>query len=165
MAQSVLFINGPNLNLIGHREPEKYGSTTLADLEISLRSYCSTHAPEVHLSFFQSNHEGFILDRIHACKYPTLVHTSLADLLDQQIPPVDAIIINAGALTHTSVGLRDALSAVDIPFVEVHITNVHARENFRHSSYLSEKATAVICGLGVYGYQAALEFCIQHLKV
>lgn len=78
---------------------------------------------------------------------------------------MDAIVVNAGALTHTSVGLRDALTSVDIPFVEVHVSNVHAREEFRHLSYLSEKATAVICGLGVYGYKAAVEYCALHMKV
>jgi 3-dehydroquinate dehydratase-2 len=96
---------------------------------------------------FQSNHEGAIIDRIHAAR-----------------GQVDAIVINAGALTHTSVGIRDALTGVDIPFIEVHVTNVHKREPFRHLSYLSDKAEAVICGLGVYGYTAAIEFSARSLK-
>ena len=152
MAQSILLINGPNLNLLGTREPHLYGAETLADVESRLETHCaslSTTSKQVSISCFQSNHEGFLIDRIHQAR---------AD-------KVDAIIINAGAFTHTSVALRDALSGVNIPFVEIHVTNVHAREEFRHRSFLADKAIAVICGLGTYGYVAALEFCISHLKI
>ncbi|KAH8807519.1 Dehydroquinase [Xylogone sp. PMI_703] len=148
MAKSILLLNGPNLNLLGTREPHLYGSTTLSDVESSISTYLSSHNPPVAFSSFQSNHEGALIDRIHEAR-----------------GTIDAIIINAGGLTHTSVALRDALAGVDIPFVEVHVTNVHARESFRHLSFLSEKAAAVICGLGTYGYKAAAEFCIEHLKV
>lgn len=148
MAKSILLINGPNLNLLGTREPHLYGSTTLADVESNLASYCAAQSPPVTFSSFQSNCEGALIDRIHAARNQ-----------------VDAIVINAGGLTHTSVCLRDALVGVDIPFVEIHVTNVHARESFRHISFLSEKAAAVICGLGTFGYVAAVEFCVGHLKL
>ncbi|KAH8800175.1 Dehydroquinase [Xylogone sp. PMI_703] len=137
MAKSILLLNRPNLNLLGTREPHLYGSTTLSDVESSLSTYLSSHNPP-----------GALIDRVHEAR-----------------GTVDAIIINAGGLTHTSVALRGALAGVDIPFVEVHVTNVHARESFRHLSFLSEKAAAVICGLGTYGYKAAAEFCIEHLNV
>ena len=128
-----------------------FGSTTLSDINSTLKSYCEAQSPPITFSSFQSNHEGAIIGRIHDA------HSSS--------PRTDAIVINAGGLTHTSVALRDALAAVDIPFVEIHMTNVHAREKFRHVSLLSEKAVVVIRGLGAYGYIAALEFCIGHLKV
>lgn len=118
MAKSILLLNGPNLNLLGTREPHLYGSTTLSDVESHLHSYCNTHNPPIRFSAFQSNHEGALIDRIHEAR-----------------GSADAIIINAGGLTHTSVALRDALAGVDIPFVEVHVTNVHARESFRHISF------------------------------
>jgi 3-dehydroquinate dehydratase-2 len=105
------------------------------------------HRPNVTFSHIQSNHEGVLIDRIHEAR-----------------GNVDAIVINPGALTHTSVGLRDALVGVDIPFVEVHISNIHKREAFRHHSYLSDKAEAVICGLGTYGYEAAIEYAARHIK-
>lgn len=146
MASRILLINGPNLNLLGTREPETYGSTTLGDV-VSMAEKQAADL-EVHVENFQSNHEGAIIDRIHEAR-----------------GSVDAIVINPGAYTHTSVGIRDALLGVDIPFVEVHISNVHAREAFRHHSYLSDKATAVICGLGVFGYTAAIEFAAKHMKV
>ncbi|OAL45304.1 Dehydroquinase [Pyrenochaeta sp. DS3sAY3a] len=145
MAKSILLINGPNLNLLGTREPSIYGSTTLPDVIAAATTQCTSHS--VTLSHIQSNHEGALLDAIHAAR-----------------GTVDAIVINPGAFTHTSVALRDALVGVDIPFVEVHISNVHKREAFRHHSYLSDKAEAVICGLGVYGYEAAIEFCVRHVK-
>ncbi|OBT79718.1 hypothetical protein VF21_01452 [Pseudogymnoascus sp. 05NY08] len=151
MTQSILLINGPNLNLLGTREPHIYGSDTLVDVESRLETLCtilSTASKQVSISCFQSNHEGLLIDRIHQAT----------------VDKVDAIIINAGAFTHTSVALRDALSGVNIPFVEIHVTNVHAREEFRHKSFLADKAVAVICGLGTYGYVAALEFCVSHLK-
>lgn len=158
-------VNGPNLNLLGYREPHIYGSTTLSDVEASLKEYCASKS--VHISFYQANDEGLMLDRIHACKYPQCLpkdsRLNLAAL--ENIPPVDAIVINAGAWTHTSVALRDALGGVGIPFVEIHVSNVHKREEFRHKSFLSDTAQAVICGLGVYGYRASVEFCVEHLKV
>lgn len=141
MSKTILVINGPNLNLLGTREPHIYGSTSLKDVENLLHSHAATLSPAPTIQTFQSNHEGFIIDRIHEARQK-----------------VDYIIINPGGLTHTSVVLRDALGGVEIPYVEVHISNVHAREEFRHKSFLSEKAVAVICGLGVQGYVAALEF-------
>ncbi|KAG9250343.1 Dehydroquinase [Emericellopsis atlantica] len=146
MSRHILLINGPNLNLLGTREPATYGSTTLADVESAAQEQAT--ALSAKLSTFQSNHEGAIVDRIQAAR-----------------GDVDAIIINAGAYTHTSVAIRDALLGVEIPFVELHVSNVHAREEFRRHSYLCDKAAAVICGMGVYGYTAALEFVVKHLKI
>jgi 3-dehydroquinate dehydratase-2 len=160
MAKHILLLNGPNLNLLGLREPHLYGHTTLSTLQTSLEKHCASLSPPIHLSSFQSNHEGAILDVIHSCHPKQYTHDQ-----DPNIPPVDAIIINPGGLTHTSVVLRDALAGVGLPFIEVHITNVHARDAFRHHSFLSEKAVAVICGLGVYGYTAAVEYLAKHLKV
>ncbi|CCG84457.1 protein of unknown function [Taphrina deformans PYCC 5710] len=165
MAKSILVINGPNLNLLGYREPHIYGSTTLKDIQAELTPYCAQHG--VSIDFFQANSEGAIVDRIHACRYGEHLPgtSSLAKDSGKAFPPVDAIVINAGAFTHTSVALRDALGAIAVPFIEVHVSNVHAREEFRHKSFLADKATAVICGLGTYGYTAAVEYCIKHLKV
>jgi 3-dehydroquinate dehydratase-2 len=148
MERRILLINGPNLNLLGTREPQVYGSTTLDDVVSSAKEQASKLS--VHLETFQSNHEGAIVDRIQA-----------AGISDG----VDAIIINPGAYTHTSVAIRDALLGVEMPFVELHVSNVHARESFRKHSYLSDKATAVICGLGAYGYTVALEFAAKHMKL
>jgi 3-dehydroquinate dehydratase-2 len=161
MTRRILLINGPNLNLLGKREPHIYGSTTLADVETQARSLASSLGAE--LETFQSNHEGAIVDRIQKAagwgpNAPADNGTAVADR------KVSVIIINPGALTHTSVAVRDALLGVAIPFVEVHVSNVHAREAFRKHSYLSDKAVAVICGLGVYGYTAAIEFAARHLK-
>ncbi len=136
----VLVINGPNLNLLGTREPEIYGSTTLADVEAGLRA--QGEALGVELLCFQSNHEGAIVDRIHAAR----------------AEGVAWILINPGAYTHTSVAIRDALAGVAIPFVEVHISNVHRREPFRHHSYLSDVAEAVMAGFGTQGYALALQY-------
>jgi 3-dehydroquinate dehydratase-2 len=135
---SILLINGPNLNLLGTREPHIYGTTTLADVEES----CKSHAASLGaaLEKFQSNHEGAIIDRIHAAR-----------------TQVDGIIINPGGFTHTSVAIRDALLGTEIPFIELHVTNVHAREPWRHHSYLSDKAVGIIAGLGVFGYRVAVE--------
>lgn len=135
---SILLINGPNLNLLGTREPHIYGTTTLADVEES----CKSHAASLGaaLETFQSNHEGAIIDRIHAAR-----------------TQVDGIIINPGGFTHTSVAIRDALLGTEIPFIELHVTNVHAREPWRHHSYLSDKAVGIIAGLGVFGYRVAVE--------
>jgi 3-dehydroquinate dehydratase-2 len=145
MAKNILLLNGPNLNLLGTREPEVYGATTLADIEHAAAAQAG--AAGALLTSFQSNHEGVLIDRIQAAKQEG----------------VDAIVINPGGLTHTSIALRDALSAVAIPFVEVHISNIHGREAFRHHSYLSGIAVGVICGLGADGYRAALEFVIKKL--
>ncbi|KAI9659957.1 MAG: hypothetical protein M1821_001309 [Bathelium mastoideum] len=153
MARRILLVNGPNLNLLGTREPHIYGSTTLADVETHARDQARELG--IQLDTFQSNHEGAIIDRIQE-----ISRAKRADD-DQELW---AIVINPGGLTHTSVAIRDALLGVDVPFVEVHVTNIHAREAWRHHSYLSDKAVAVICGLGVFGYTAAIDFVARHLK-
>jgi len=145
MAKKLLLVNGPNLNLLGTREPEVYGSTTLADVERAAAAQAA--AAGAVLASFQSNHEGALIDRIHAARNEG----------------IDAIIINPAGLTHTSVALRDALAGVAIPFVEVHISNIHKREEFRHHSFLSGIAVGVICGLGVDGYSAAIDFALKKL--
>jgi 3-dehydroquinate dehydratase-2 len=145
MAIKLLLLNGPNLNLLGTREPEVYGSITLNDIESAAQTQAKLVNAE--LQSFQSNHEGALIDRIHAAK-------------GEQI---DAIIINPGGLTHTSVALRDALTAVAIPFIEVHISNIHQRESFRQHSYLSGVAKGVICGLGTDGYRLAIDFALKNL--
>ncbi len=145
MARNILLLNGPNLNLLGSREPEIYGSATLSDVETEAKRIAA--ASGAVLSCFQSNHEGALIDRIHAAK----------------AEGVEAIVINPGGLTHTSVALRDALSGVGLPVVEVHISNIHQREAFRHHSYISGIAAGVICGLGVDGYRVAIEFVIKKL--
>lgn len=140
---SVLVLHGPNLNLLGTREPAVYGSTTLAQINQRLESLAQ--AAGTGLETFQSNHEGALIDRIHAAK-------------DSQ---TGFIIINPAAFTHTSVALRDALAAVGVPFAEVHLSNVHRRESFRHHSYFSDLAEAVIVGMGPYGYEAALGYALS----
>lgn len=142
---SILLINGPNLNLLGTREPEIYGSETVKDVEQAAQEQAKGLGLTV--STFQSNHEGFIIDRIHEAR-----------------GKCDWIIINPGGLTHTSVALRDALAGVSIPFLEVHISNVHSREEFRHKSFLSDKAVAVIAGLGTFGYKAAVDFVARKME-
>ena len=143
---NVLLINGPNLNLLGTREPAIYGAATLADVE----AMCRTEGERLGLSVacFQSNHEGALVDRVHAAREEA----------------VRFIVINPGAYTHTSVALRDALAGVAIPFIELHISNVHRREAFRHHSYLSDLAEGVIVGLGVTGYRLALQAVAERLK-
>jgi len=141
--RSVLVLHGPNLNLLGTREPEVYGATTLADINAALVERAQTRG--VTLAHFQSNHEGALVDRIHAAKSEG----------------VEFIIINPAAYTHTSVALRDALAGVVIPYIEVHLSNVHRREPFRHHSYLADQAVGVICGLGWRGYLAALDYVID----
>ena len=133
----VLVLHGPNLNLLGQREPEIYGHTTLADIDAALAELAHAHGAQ--LETLQSNHEGELIDRIQAAR-----------------GSADAIIINPGGLTHTSVALRDALIACDLPVVEVHLSNIHAREEFRQRSLVSDVALGVICGLGPIGYQLAL---------
>ena len=143
----ILALHGPNLNLLGTREPEVYGCTTLADIHVAMES--RARANGVQLESFQSNHEGQLIDRVQAAA----------------VEGIDFIIINPAAYTHTSIALRDALAAVRIPFVEVHLSNIHARESFRHHSYFSDFAVGVICGLGVQGYLAAVDFAIGQLRV
>jgi 3-dehydroquinate dehydratase-2 len=143
----VLVIHGPNLNLLGTREPEVYGSVTLSDINVSLARLAE--GAGVDLESFQSNHEGALIERIHAAREQG----------------VGAIIINPAAYTHTSVALRDALAAVAIPFVEVHLSNVHARESFRHRSYFSDLAVGVICGLGAEGYRLALDYVLTRINI
>jgi len=146
---TLLLVHGPNLNLLGTREPNLYGSLTLAELESKVSSQAASRS--LRIEAFQSNHEGAIIDFIHS-------HSPFTKSAGSHDLPVKGVIINAGAFTHTSVAIRDALLGVAIPFVEVHITNVHKREPFRHQSYLSDKAEAVICGLGLQGYLAAVDW-------
>ena len=140
-----LLINGPNLNLLGNREPDVYGNTDLAEIESRLRTLAaeSNHA----LDAFQSNAEHEIVDRIQ-----------------QAAGTVDFILLNPGAFTHTSVSIRDALLAIGIPFIEIHLSNIFAREEFRHKSYFSDIAAGCIFGLGVDGYELGLEAAIRQLK-
>lgn len=140
---NILVINGPNLNLLGLREPTTYGSKTLADLVASLEQRAKSL--QITIQHIQHNGEGQLIDAIHNAK-----------------GSYDGIIINAGAYTHTSIAIRDALAGVALPFVEVHISNVYKREPFRHHSYLSDQAIGVIAGLGFYGYEAALTFFHQY---
>ena len=139
---NVLVLHGPNLNLLGTREPAVYGSATLPDIERELTQIAKEAGASVQ--FLQSNHEGVLIDRVHAAR----------------TDGTDFIVINPGGLTHTSVALRDAFAAVAIPFVEVHLSNIHRREAFRHHSYFSDLAEGVICGLGAQGYALALKFAL-----
>ncbi len=142
---SILVLNGPNLNLLGTREPQIYGATTLPMIEAELKQLAADAGAS--LQCFQSNHEGALIDRIHAARTDGTAF----------------IVINPGGWTHTSVALRDALAGVAIPVVEVHISNVHKREEFRHHSFISGIAEGVIAGLGVFGYSAALQFVARKL--
>ena len=142
---NLLLINGPNLNLVGKREPSIYGSQTLMDIQEELLTFASKL--DVKLEFFQSNSEGEMIDCIH-----------------NSVGLIDGILINAGAYTHTSIALRDALLGVDIPFVEVHLTNIYSREEFRHKSFLSDKALGLVCGFGSNSYQLALQGIVSFLK-
>ena len=141
----LLLLNGPNLNLLGQREPGLYGADTLEAIEQRLSAEAGDLG--VALSCFQSNHEGALVDRIH-----------------QSRGQVDGILINAGAFTHTSVALRDALLGVAIPYVELHLSNVHAREAFRHHSYLADQALGVISGFGPASYSLALQGLVTKLR-
>ncbi len=141
----ILVLNGPNLNMLGKREPGIYGSQSLTDIIEQLTEEAKKH--QIELSHVQSNAEHQLIDAIH-----------------QAYQTVDFIIINPAAFTHTSVALRDALLSVDIPFIEVHLSNVHARESFRQHSYLSDKAVGVICGLGAQGYSYALNSAASYLQ-
>lgn len=139
--KTILVLQGPNLNLLGTREPHIYGHETLADVHARLER--RAREAGARLETFQSNHEGAIVDRIHAAR-----------------GKVDFVLINPAAFTHTSVAIRDALAGVAIPFVEIHLTNVHAREAFRHHSYFSDKAVGTIVGLGSKGYDFALDYAL-----
>lgn len=145
MPKKLMVLNGPNLNLLGTREPEKYGSTTLADVESSIGQLAKGHGLDVDCR--QSNTEG-----------------TLVDWIQEAGKHFDGIIINAGAYTHTSVAIRDAVAAIPIPVVEVHISNVYAREEFRHHSYISAVASGVIVGLGTQGYLLAVDALASMLR-
>ncbi|QNI51941.1 3-dehydroquinate dehydratase/ type II [Synechococcus sp. RS9915] len=141
----LLLLNGPNLNLLGQREPGIYGSGTLASIEDGLRQEAT--AAGAVLECFQSNFEGALVERIH-----------------QAVGASQGILINAGAFTHTSIALRDALLGVAIPYVELHLSNTHAREPFRHRSYLADRAVGVVSGFGAMSYSLALQGLIDHLR-
>ncbi|RDE71214.1 type II 3-dehydroquinate dehydratase [Aggregatibacter segnis] len=142
---NILLLNGPNLNMLGVREPGHYGHLSLAEIERHLQQQAAKQ--EVALDCFQANSEEKLIEKIH-----------------QSFQKVDFIIINPAAYTHTSVALRDALLAVGIPFVEVHLSNIHKREPFRHHSYFSDVAESVICGCGAQGYDFALQFVVNYLS-
>ena len=144
-SMNLLLINGPNLNLLGKRETGIYGSITLEGIENELKEFSLSEG--VNLECFQSNSEGEIVDRIHRC-----------------IDCVDGIIINAGAYTHTSIALRDALLGVNIPYVELHLSNTFAREEFRHRSFLSDRALGVVSGFGKVSYKLAMEGILCYLR-
>ena len=141
---SILILNGPNLNLLGTRQPEVYGQTTLADIQ----ALCAETAKHLgcNITFEQRNSEGALIDLIHAAR-----------------DTHDGIILNAGAYTHTSVALMDALASVELPCIELHLSNIHAREEFRHTSYISKVALGVICGFGAQGYPLAIRALHGHL--
>ncbi|HGY5538632.1 MAG: type II 3-dehydroquinate dehydratase [Prochlorococcaceae cyanobacterium ETNP7_MAG_30] len=141
----LLLLNGPNLNLLGQREPGLYGAITLQAIEADLLAQAESEA--VQLDCFQSNFEGALVDRIH-----------------QAMGQVQGILINAGAYTHTSIALRDALLGAAIPYVELHLSNTHAREGFRHSSYLADRAVGVVSGFGAMSYRLAMEGLLAHLR-
>jgi 3-dehydroquinate dehydratase-2 len=145
MSKSILVLNGPNLNLLGTRQPDVYGSTTLADVE----AMCADKAKAlgIEIDFRQSNHEGILVDWIHEAKGRH-----------------DAILINAGAYTHTSIALHDAIASVELPVAEVHISNIHKREEFRHLSYISKVSLGMICGFGTYGYLMGIDALVNHLS-
>ena len=141
----LLVLHGPNLNLLGTREPGLYGSASLDQIDAALRERAAELGAAIDC--FQSNHEGALVDRIHQAR-----------------GAVEGILINAGAYTHSSIALRDALLGVAIPYVELHLSNVHAREPFRHHSYLADRAVGVICGFGAASYRLALEGLVAHLR-
>lgn len=145
MTTSLLVLNGPNLNLLGTRQPDVYGSTTLADIEILCRA--AAKRLSLGIDFRQSNHEGVLIDWIHEAK-----------------GKYAGIILNAGAYTHTSIALMDAIASVELPVAEVHLSNIHRREEFRHQSYISRVAVGMICGFGAQGYVLAIEALNMHLN-
>ncbi|HKL54764.1 MAG: type II 3-dehydroquinate dehydratase [Roseovarius sp.] len=142
---SILILNGPNLNLLGQRQPDVYGTTTLADIEGMCRD--KAKALGVKMDFRQDNSEGALIDAIHAAPG---AH--------------DGVILNAGAYTHTSIALMDALFSVELPAIELHLSNIHARESFRHDSFIARAAIGVICGFGAKGYELALDAMTSHLE-
>lgn len=144
MTRSILILNGPNLNLLGARQPEVYGTTTLQDIE----NMCNTHAQSLGVTvvFRQTNHEGELVDALHAARG---TH--------------DGVILNAGAYTHTSVALMDAITSTQLPVVELHLSNIHAREEFRHKSYIAPVAIGQICGFGAAGYPLAIDALMSWL--
>lgn len=142
---SILILNGPNLNLLGTRQPEVYGTTTLEDIKQQCGVWSET--ADCDVTFDQSNHEGVLIDHIHAARG---VH--------------DGIILNAGAYTHTSIALMDAIASVELPAIELHLSNVHAREDFRHTSYIAKVSIGIICGFGARGYIMALDAMLAHLE-
>ena len=145
MAKNILIVNGPNLNLLGTREPERYGTVTLQAIERDLSEQARGRSA---LSFFQSNSEAALVERLQTAR----------------TEGIDFVLINPAAYTHTSVALRDALAATGLPFIEIHLTNVHAREPFRHRSYLSDLALGVVSGLGALGYGLALGYALDYAK-
>ncbi|HYN53373.1 MAG TPA: type II 3-dehydroquinate dehydratase [Methylotenera sp.] len=144
--KSILVLHGPNLNLLGLREPEHYGNTTLASINQTLAGIAKQ--ANVNLEAFQSNAEAELVTKIQTIA----------------TKPIDFVIINPAAFTHTSVAIRDALSAVKVPFIEVHLSNIYARETFRHHSYFTDIAVGVISGLGAHGYALALDYAIRHIN-
>lgn len=144
MTRKILILNGPNLNLLGTRQPEVYGSTTLADIEAMC--HAKAEALGVAVTFAQSNHEGTMIDMLHEAR-----------------GSYEGVILNAGAYTHTSVALRDAISSIMLPVVELHLSNIHARESFRHVSHIAPVAVGQICGFGAAGYPLALEALVTHI--
>ncbi len=144
MGHRIHIINGPNLNLLGTRQPEVYGATTLSDIEALCQSKATSLGIEV--AFLQSNHEGAMVDAIHAAS-----------------GHFDGIILNAGAYTHTSIALMDAIKSVALPVVELHLSNIHQREEFRHTSYIAKAAVGQICGFGAAGYPLAIDAIIGYL--
>ncbi|MGI9440253.1 MAG: type II 3-dehydroquinate dehydratase [Parvibaculales bacterium] len=143
MSKCVHIINGPNLNLLGSREPDVYGDTTLADIEARCAERLAAH--NLSLQFYQSNDEGELVNMIQAAS------------------AANSLIINAGAYSHTSIAILDALKALDIPIIEVHLSNIFAREDFRHHSYISQAATGIICGLGADGYILAIDALVNYI--
>jgi len=144
MAQHILVLSGPNLNLLGTREPSIYGHDTLADIMARVTKLAQDNGAQCHT--FQTNHEGAMVDRIHAAREDG----------------TDFVIINPGAFTHTSVAVRDALLAVSLPFFEVHLSNTHKRETFRHHSYFTDVAVGMVMGMGAFGYEAAMQYALRH---
>lgn len=144
-SRRILLLNGPNLNMLGKREPKHYGHISLNDIEQRMQEL-ATHY-NVKLTCFQANSEEKLIDKIH-----------------QSFQQIDFILLNPAAYTHTSVALRDAMLAVSIPFVEIHLSNIHKRESFRHHSYFSDIAEGVICGLGAKGYEFAFQFALNYLE-
>lgn len=147
---TILVLNGPNLNLLGTREPSVYGAATLADVETLCRSVAQPHG--VTIDFRQSNHEGVLIDAIHEAGQARRAGTLLG------------VVFNAGAYTHTSIALHDAIKGAEVPVIEVHISNVHARESFRHHSWLSPVAAGIVVGFGIDGYRLAIDGLVRQCR-